>query len=83
MATNPRNMELMNSYSINEVPSSLQMRNEYNGDGSTLYSAFAIRGAASSDDVWTIFTYTYSNGQMTLKQTAYGSWDQRASLIYT
>lgn len=78
-----RALELVNSYSINEVPSSLQNRFEYSGTNVT-YAGHAPRGAASTDNVWTIFQYTYDgNNNVTLKQTAYGAWSDRASLEYT
>lgn len=77
-----RPLELVNSYSINEVPSSLQNRYEYNGDGTVAYAGHAPRGAESTDNSWTIFQYTYVGGAVTLKQTGYGAWSDRASLEY-
>lgn len=77
-----RPQELVNSFSINEVPSSLQNRYEYNADGTVLYAGSAPRGMASSSDGWTIFKYTYVSQQVTLKQTAFDSWDARAVATY-
>lgn len=73
----PRSQELVNSLSINEVPSSLQNRYEYNDDGDVLYAGSAPRGLASSADGWTIFQYTYDNRKLILKQAAFDSWDAR------
>lgn len=78
----PRTMELVNSYSINEIPSSLQNKYEYDGNGLVLYAGYAYRGASISDDVWTVFYYEYTNNLVTSKTTAFGSWTNRASLSY-
>lgn len=78
-----RSLELVNSYSINEVPSSLQNRYEYDGSGNVIYAGHAPRGFDATDNAWTVFQYTYSNGQVTLKQTGYGAWSDRASLEYS
>lgn len=74
--------ELVNSFSINEVPSSLQSRFEYSGND-VIYAGHAVRGAEQTENVWTIFQYTYdSNRNIILKQTAYGAWSDRDSLEY-
>lgn len=77
-----RQKDLVNSQTTTEAPSSLQRRAEYNEDGTMKYLGFAIYGAASSDDAWTVYEFTYVNGQETLKQTGFGSWDAREDLTY-
>lgn len=80
---NPRTSDLLNSYTITEAPSSLQTRTDYNADGTISYIGSAIRGAAASDRIWTLFQYTYNASQaQTLKQTAFDSWDNRATAEY-
>lgn len=77
-----RPQDVVNSLTTTDSPSSLQNRVEYNGDQTMAYNGWAARGASSSDDVWTIFKYTYVAQQMTLKQTAFCSWDDRSSGVY-
>lgn len=79
----PRTQDIINSKTINEAPSTLVNRFEYNGDSTVLYAGYAPRGSATSDDVWTIFKYTYSSQLVTLKQTAFDSWDNRATASYS
>lgn len=80
--TIPRSVDLVNSQTTTDAPSSLQIRNEYNPDQTTLYMGFAQRGTLTSENTWTIFKYTYTAQQMTLKQTAFDSWDNRAIATY-
>lgn len=78
----PRPIDLVNSTTITEGPSSLQNRYEYNVDQTVLYAGYAPWGTEQTDDVWTIFKYTYTSQQVTLKQTAFGAWSDRANLTY-
>lgn len=64
-----------------EVPGELQMRAEYSG-ADLIYLGKAIAGRATSASAWVIHKYTYASGLPTVKQTAYGAWDDRASLTY-
>lgn len=69
-----------------EIPSNMQMRADYDGetDGLPLYLAFAPRGLASSTDGWLIQKFTYDGSrQATLRQIAYGNWDNRTSETYS
>jgi len=77
-----RNLDILNSYTITEGPSSLQNRFEYNADGTVLYAGYAPRGAAASENVWVIFKYSYTSQQVVLKQTAYDTWDDRGTATY-
>lgn len=83
-----RSLEKINSVSINEVPSSNVQRWDYNSDGTILYAGHAPKGAAATEDVWTIFKYTNTSGVWTgtlptLKETALGPWSERTSLEYS
>ena len=78
-----RNREILNFITTTDIPSTTQKRYEYNGDGTVLYAGSAPRGEATSDDTWTITKYTYSSQQVTVSQTAFDSWDNRASAAYT
>lgn len=52
-------------------------------DGQPVYLGYAIFGRSTSDDAWMIYKFTYDgNSQMTIKQTSYGTWTGRASLVY-
>lgn len=79
----PQNLDLLNSIMFCEAPSTLQNRFEYNVDTTVLYAGYAIKGAAASDEVWTIQKFTYTSQMVTLKQTAVRvAWDNRASATY-
>lgn len=78
-----KSIDLLNSSMITEAPSPLQNRFEYSA-GNVIYAGYAIKGADSSDTVWTIFKYTYDTGNLVLKQTALQvSWDNRADESYS
>jgi YD repeat-containing protein len=58
-------------------------RYEYDGAGDVIYAGYADRNTATSSQGWKISRYTYDGSKnMVLKQIAYGSWDERASLVY-
>lgn len=66
-------------------PSTLQERFDYDGrdDSQPVYAGFAARSVASSASSWTIHKFTYDgNGFVTLKQTAFDSWDNRVGASY-
>lgn len=77
-----RSRDLVNSQTITEGPSSLQNRYEYNADSTVLYTGYATKGAAVGDDVWTIHKFTYVNQLVTVKQTAFDTWSNRANATY-
>jgi hypothetical protein len=79
----PPRPELVNVTAIIEIPNSLQNRFEYNGDGTVLYAGYAQRGVSAANLDWIIHKYTYSGGNVTLKQTAVDvAWNDRASGSY-
>lgn len=55
-------------------------------DGQAVYLGNAVRGVATSTASWIIYKFTYAsssdNANVVTRQTAYGSWDNRASLTY-
>lgn len=52
-------------------------------DSNPVYVGYALRGTATSADAWTIQYLTYDGSdRVTSIETAYGSWDNRASLTY-
>lgn len=67
---------------VTEIPSNLQMRVEYTS-GQPLYTGYAPKGVASSTGGWLLQKFTYSSGQVTLRQIAYDSWDNRATASYS
>lgn len=67
---------------IVEIPSDLQQRFEYNGDGTVLYAGYAPKGLATSATGWLVHKFTYSSQQVTLRQSQYTTWDLRASGTY-
>lgn len=74
--------ENLNNIIVSEIPSTIQQRFEYNADGTVKYAGSAIRGASASSQIWTLHKFTYSSGLLTLRQTAFGSWDERSTAIY-
>ena len=66
-----------------DIPNDLQIRMTYTADGLEEYIGYGARGLASSDSGWLIRKQTYNgDGYISLSQTAYGIWDNRASLTY-
>lgn len=62
-------------------------QNRWDADGRSdfqaVYAGYAPRGVTASSEGWLLFKYTYDgDGFCTLKQTAYASWDNRASASY-
>lgn len=66
-----------------KVPANYQIRVEYDGSNNPLYIGYAPRGEASSASAWLIQKFTYSGTNMTLRQIAYNTWDNRASASYS
>ena len=64
---------------IVEIPSNLQIRVAYNADGTALYRGYAPKGLAADTAGWLLHKFTYDSMKLTLRQTAYSSWDLRAS----
>lgn len=68
---------------ITEIPSDLQQRFAYNADLTVLYAGYNAKGKASSDTDWLLHKFTYDgNKQVTLRQSSYDSWDNRATASY-
>ena len=72
-----------NSYATHEAPSTWQRRTSYTAANLPEYIGFAPVGVASSADGWTIYKITYSSSLETLKQTAFGAWDDKTALSYS
>lgn len=78
-------MQRMAAQGVKDVPSDQQIAADYvaRTDGQPIYLGFAVRTAATSDSVWIIYKFTYdASDQMTSRKTAFGIWDNRASLTY-
>lgn len=68
-----------------EVPSTLQMRVDYDvrTDSLPVYLAYAANGIATSSVYWLVYKFTYDvSNRCTLRQSAFGAWDNRSSLSY-
>lgn len=83
-----RNLPIPNSFTTTEALSTLQNRYEYDSNDNPIYAGEAMKGTASSNEEWTILKYTWVAGtvsgyNMTLKQSAFGAWDNRSSLSYS
>lgn len=66
-----------------DIPTNMQHRLDYGArtDGQPDYEGFGVRGLAAGSAGWLIYKYTYSGdpGDMTLRQTAYHDWTDRAN----
>lgn len=78
-----RTQDLVNSITVTENISTLQRRTAYTAANLPEYIGYAPKGAATSDNSWTIFKYTYNGtGLETLKQTSYDAWDNYLTADY-
>ena len=77
-----RTKDNLNSTSTNQAPSTLQIRIDPD-TSAPIYVGYAVMGESSSADVWTIYKLTYSGSEITTKQTALGSWDNRTLYTYS
>lgn len=77
-----RTQDIVNSKTVTTTSSILQKRIEYDGDGNPVYKGVSPRGTSSAEQVWTITKYTWSTGNMVQSQTAFDSWDGRATANY-
>ena len=57
-------------------------RFEWDGSGNCIYKAWARKGTSESEEKWWIMKFTYTSGNVTAIDTAYGAWSNRASLTY-
>lgn len=70
---------------VDIAPMELKQKFDYTaGPGtSPVYIGHAAAGTATSANKWIIWKYTYSGANPTDRDTAYGSWDDRATLSYS
>lgn len=67
---------------VKDVFNDLRLQIDYVGGDNPIYIGYAAKGTATSDSAWIIYKYTYSSDQVTARATAFGIWDDRASLTY-
>ena len=70
---------------VMDVPHNLQMRLDYSGTptGQPLYMGYGARGLDAGATGWIIYKFTYDGSDnVTLRQTAYHDWTDRASGTY-
>ena len=78
--------DLIKAKRFTEIPSNGQLRCDYlaRTDGLPTYVGFAPRGLSTSTSEWLLQKFTYDgNAQMTLRQIAYDSWDNRSIASYS
>jgi len=89
-ATKPSNIE-QDGYEpdlfagrIVEIPSNMQTRISYDTDNRQEYIGYGAKGLLSSADGWLIHKFTYDGNsfRITLRQSAYGIWDNRTILVF-
>ena len=72
---------------VTDIPHNLQLRQAVSRrDNQPDYIGYGARGLASSADGWILYKFTYASAAdgaaMTLRQTAYDTWDNRTSATY-
>lgn len=72
----------INFHSVCVVPNEYTQRFEYAGDQTILYAGHAAKGTDESTDAWTVQKFEYVSQQVTSITIGYGSWTNRASLVY-
>ena len=65
-----------------DIPNDLKERHAYDGSGQVTYSGYAPRGLAEGTDGWLLYKFTWSGGNMTERDVAYGNWTNRVSESY-
>ena len=66
-----------------DIPHDLQIKIEYNADGTVKYTGYGAKGLDTDESGWLIHYMEYNaSKQMTSKTNAYGTWDGRAGLSY-
>lgn len=64
----------------------MQMLVDYGerGDGQPVYVGNAVQGVATSAQNWVIYNYSYDDSDNFIsRKTAFGDWDDRATLSYS
>jgi hypothetical protein len=67
---------------MTEIPSNMQARWVYDGDGNCIYAAYAPRGLAEDSVGWLIHKYTWSAGNCTKREIAYDSYSNYLTATY-
>lgn len=75
--------ELVSSKRVTSIPNNQQTLLAYDADNNLQYVGFAPKGLATSSSGWLLYKLSYTSGNMTSKQIAYDSWDNRASASYS
>lgn len=74
----------LNGTTVFDGPDPRKRNTEYNVDGTIKYIGWAPPQALTSDDTWTIYSFTYDGSSREItKTTAFNvSWDNRATVSY-
>lgn len=75
-------VQIFNPLMTTSGPGTPQVRLEYDVDDLLIYVGYAAMGVSSSTSEWTLYKLTYSGTNLTLKQSAFDSWDNRADANY-
>ena len=73
---------MLNAYGSYQFPEDWVIRVDYDSSNNPIYVGAAPPNSSTSDAEWLIYKLTWTNGNMTLKQTASGPWDSRTILGY-
>lgn len=67
---------------IAEIPTNMIGRWEYDVDNQCIYAGYAPKGLAEGTNGWLIQKFTWSTGNCTARNIAYGNWTARATFTY-
>lgn len=75
---------LLSAHRLITIESNQQGRFDYLTGLTVIYAGYAPKGLATSTTGWLLQKFTYdANNNLTLRQIAYDSWDNRATASYS
>jgi hypothetical protein len=75
---------LLSAHRLTTIESNQQGRFDYLTGTTVIYAGYAPKGLATSVTSWLLQKFSYdSNNNVTLRQIAYDSWDNRSTASYS
>jgi len=68
---------------VTDVPSNMQLRAVYDGDGNPTYVGYAPMGLAESAAGWLLHKMEYTDGNCVKRTISYDSWDNYLTASYS
>lgn len=64
----------LSAHRVTDIPTDMQAKYVYDGDGNILYVGYSARGLSDSATGWLIHSFTYTNNVVTSRSIIYGRW---------